>query len=115
VAAHEPAPPAPEVAEAWRLVLATHGRVRVQALAEHVGWGRRRLLSAFSGEVGLGPKAAARVARFDHSRALVERGRSLADAAYAGGYADQAHLAREWMSLAGRTPTELRRSPYYLA
>jgi AraC-like DNA-binding protein len=105
---------APEVAEAWRLIRATHGRARVQAVADHVGWGRRRLLAAFRAELGLGPKEAARVARFDHTRALVHAGASLVEAAHAGGYADQAHLSREWSSLAGRTPTELRASPYYV-
>jgi len=105
----------PEVAEAWRLVLARRGRVRVDDLARHLGWSRRRLLAGFRAEYGLSPKEACRVARFEHSRRLVGAGTPLAEAAELGGYADQAHLGREWRTLSGRTPTQLRASAYHVA
>ncbi|WP_432478945.1 helix-turn-helix domain-containing protein [Nocardioides sp. GXQ0305] len=104
----------PEVAEAWRLTVAGRGTLRVAALAERVGWSRRRLLSGFRSELGVTPKEAARITRFDHARRLVAGGADLAEAAHDGGYADQAHLSREWSALAGRTPTQLRASAYHV-
>lgn len=81
------------------------GRIRVDDLAEHVGWSRRRLGRAFSAEYGMIPKRAAEIARFDRARALVDAGVGLAEASLRAGYADQAHLTRSWRGLAGTTPT----------
>ena len=97
---------APEVAEAWRVILATRGRARVEAVARHVGWSRRHLEQRFREELGLSPKQSARVVRFDHARRLAATGRPLAEVAATTGYADQAHLTREWRSLAGQTPRQ---------
>lgn len=104
----------PEVAEAWRVVLARRGQMRVDDLARLVGRSRRRLLADFRAEYGLSPKDACRIVRFDHARRLVAGGTPLVDAAAVAGYADQAHLAREWRALAGRTPTQLRECPYHV-
>ncbi|MGY2065881.1 helix-turn-helix domain-containing protein [Blastococcus sp. SYSU DS0619] len=106
----DPGPPA-EVAEAWRLTTATGGRLRVAEVARQVGWSPRHLEQRFRAETGLGPKEAARVARFDRARrALASRvaaGRApdLAALAVAGGFSDQAHLTREWRSFSGLPPT----------
>ncbi|MPY78620.1 MAG: helix-turn-helix domain-containing protein [Actinophytocola sp.] len=92
-----------EVTEAWRVLFASHGTMRVGAVATHVGWGRRHLSERFRAATGLTPKQAARIARFESVRALLTgpRWSSLADVAVRCGYADQAHLAREWRALAG--------------
>jgi AraC-like DNA-binding protein len=94
---------AAEVAEAWRLIFASDGRVRVDEIAQHVGWGRRHLSERFRLATGLGPKEAARIARFEAARRLLVSPTrpSLADIAVNCGYADQPHLAREWQTLAG--------------
>lgn len=94
----------PDLSEAWRVLVRSRGRVRVDALAGHVGWSRRTLTQRFASEFGLTPKQAARVARFEHARRLAEGGVRLADVAHHAGYADQAHLTREWTSLAARSP-----------
>jgi AraC-like DNA-binding protein len=98
--------PAPEVAEAWRLTLASGGRLRVADVARRVGWSERHLTARFRAETGLGPKQAARVVRFDRARrALAARPRpGLAGLAAATGYADQAHLTRDWRAFTGLSP-----------
>ncbi|MCZ2815487.1 helix-turn-helix domain-containing protein [Modestobacter sp. VKM Ac-2984] len=103
--------PAPEVVEAWRLTLASGGRLRVADVAGRVGWSERHLLTRFRAETGLTPKEAARVVRFDRARrALAARVAGggppdLAALAVATGYADQAHLTREWRAFSGLPPT----------
>jgi AraC-like DNA-binding protein len=97
---------APEIAHAWRRLVDAGGRMRIADLAAEVGWSRRHLSSRFTASIGLSPKTAARVLRFEHaSAALLQGNRSLADVAVRTGYADQAHQSREWRTLAGTTPT----------
>jgi AraC-like DNA-binding protein len=101
----------PELAEAWRLTTAAAGRLRVEEVAGRVGWSTRHLEQRFRRELGLTPKEAARVARFDRARrmlaARVAAGGApdLAALAFATGFADHAHLTREWRAFAGLPPT----------
>jgi len=123
---------APEVAWAWRQLLKSGGAMRVSELAAETGWSGRHLASRFRAEIGLTPKAAARVIRFTRARNLLVRqataagaraangaaaggaaeggaagdGYRLADLAVTCGYFDQAHLAREFRSLAGCPPSQ---------
>ncbi|GAA3633513.1 DUF6597 domain-containing transcriptional factor [Streptomyces chitinivorans] len=114
----------PEVARAWHRLLASGGTVSVPELAEEAGWSTRHLTGRFRTEIGLTPKAAARVVRFDRARRLLEA-RAAGAARAAGtvvagagagelglaalaaecGYFDQAHLAREFRALAGCAPS----------
>jgi AraC-like DNA-binding protein len=55
--------------------------------------------------VGLRPKQAARVARFDRARRQLNPATRLADLAAAHGFSDQSHLVREFHAFAGCTPT----------
>lgn len=101
-----PAAPAPEVGHAWRLVVGSGGTVPIGRVAAAVGWSTRHLGERFRAEYGLSPKTVARVARFGRSHALLRRrGTSIAAVAARCGYADQAHLTREWRDIAGVTPT----------
>ena len=99
----------PEVAEAFRLLLASGGNVEIGGVAREVGWSRRHLAERFRQEVGLSPKQTARLVRFDHAKRLLGAtpagGPRLATVAATAGYADQAHFTREFHSLAGATPT----------
>ena len=101
--------PSPEVAWAWRRLRGAAGRVTIGALADEVGWSRRHLVARFREQVGLAPKAAARVLRFQRALALLgdPAGPPWAEAALTCGYYDQAHLNREFRALAGCTPTRL--------
>lgn len=100
-----------ELAWAWTSLQESHGSAAVGALAGELGWSRRHLSGQFRAEFGLSPKQVARVVRFQHSRQRVlARTASLADVAVDSGYADHAHLTREWHDLAGYTPTEWLRA-----
>jgi AraC-like DNA-binding protein len=110
--------PRPEVVRAWQRLVSTRGRVPVSALAREVGWSERYLHRRFGIEIGLSPKVAARVARFDAARRLLQAGLSggpdtcLADIAAACGYFDQAHLARDFTQFAGCPPSRWLRDEY---
>lgn len=113
-AAAAPAVP-DEVARAWQLLLGSRGTIPVSVLADEVGWSTRHLASRFRAEIGLTPKAAARVIRFDHTRRLLASGAGVDSAsgpaitfsqlAVHCGYFDQAHLDREFRMLAGCSPS----------
>ena len=104
----ESEPPQPGVAWAWRSLVATGGRTAVGMLAADLGWSRRRFVARFREEIGLAPKTAARVIRFDRAIARLRAGSPLADTAFACGYYDQAHLSREFRELAWMTPSDFR-------
>ncbi|MET9522302.1 helix-turn-helix domain-containing protein [Streptomyces coeruleorubidus] len=97
----------PEVAAAWDTIVVRRGRVRVGELAEACGWSRKRLWSRFSDQIGLTPKRAAMLVRFDHAARALTAGESAADVALACGYVDQPHLHRDVLAFAGCTPTAL--------
>jgi AraC-like DNA-binding protein len=99
--------PAPEVAWSYARLAAADGRVAVGALAAEVGWSRRHLAARWRRDVGMGPKAVARVLRFQRALRLLREGRGLADVAYDCGFADQPHLNREFRALGGSTPREV--------
>jgi transcriptional regulator GlxA family with amidase domain len=99
--------PAPEVAWSYARLAAADGRLPVTALAGEVGWSRRHLAARWRRDIGLGPKATARVLRFERALRLLREGRALADVAYDCGYADQPHLNREFRALGGGTPREV--------
>ncbi len=106
--------PRAEVGEA--LARLTRG-ASVQQAADEVGYSRRHLGTLVRAESGVSPKAFHRLARFERSHRLLRRaatsGRpSLARVAADAGYADQAHLTREWGSLAGCTPTGWLRAEF---
>ena len=84
------------VAEAWAALAEAGNTTTVSALAKQVGYSRRHLADLFSRELGLPPRAMARVIRFERSRVLLrhEGGGRLAAVAAAAGYYDQAHMAR---------------------
>lgn len=103
----------PELEWAWSRLAATSGAVRVDELAAELGYSRKHLSARFGERLGLPPKTLARILRF-HGVVTELRGggpNRLVDLAARYGYADQAHLSRDFRALAGVTPTDyLRRS-----
>jgi AraC-like DNA-binding protein len=103
--------PSPPIAWAWRQLAASAGRVRVGALAREIGWSRKHLAQRFAIEVGAGPKTAGRILRFAGARRSIDAGihagrMDWADLAADWGYADQAHMIREFRAMAGVTPAD---------
>jgi AraC-like DNA-binding protein len=98
-----------ELAWAVGCLQASGGRVRVEDLARELGWSRRHLAVQFRDALGFTPKAMARVIRFEHTLERLRAGHELADVAYGAGYADQAHLNRDFRAFSGLTPTEYLR------
>ncbi|MEJ3657634.1 helix-turn-helix domain-containing protein [Actinomycetes bacterium KLBMP 9759] len=98
----------PEVGYAWDRIAETGGAMRIEELAREVGWSRRHLAGRFRDEIGLSPKAAAKVIRFERACDLLRAPRRppLAQVAADTGYVDQSHLARDFRDLAGLTATE---------
>lgn len=101
----------PAVAYALRSGAVDAGPQRVSAIQKHSGYSPRRFIELFHDAVGLTPKHYYRVRRFSSALAQLARSRGeakLAEVALASGYADQAHLSREFRELAGVTPSAYR-------
>ena len=98
--------PPPEVSRAWTMLLRSRGTASVASLAREVGWSERHLAAQFRTEIGLTPKKAARVIRFDRARRLLRAsGDTGADIAARCGYFDQSHLVRDFLAFTGLSPT----------
>jgi AraC-like DNA-binding protein len=94
-----------ELLWAWSRLAAARGSISIQNLADDIGWSRRHFSERFRREIGVTPKTAARIFRFEHSCGLIKKNPpSLAQVAFDCGYHDQAHMTREWNSLAACTP-----------
>ena len=95
--------PSREVAWAWQRLRETHGRVAIGALAADLGWSRKRIVARFRDEIGLPPKAVARVLRFERARELAGT-MPWGELAFECGFSDQPHLIAEFRRITGRTP-----------
>jgi AraC-like DNA-binding protein len=102
----------PEVAFAWGQMVTSRGQLRVDQLAAELGWSRKRLWSRFRSQIGLTPKRAAQLVRFDHAAHRLAAGHSAARVAAESGYVDQSHLHRDVMAFAGVTPTAVAVAPW---
>lgn len=98
--------PLPSVEWAWRAILASGGRGGIGELCERIGCSRRHLIKGFRAQVGVTPKLAAGIVRFNRATAILRGpGRpALAEVALACGYHDQSHMTREFRRFGGATP-----------
>jgi AraC-like DNA-binding protein len=96
----------PWVEGAVRAIEAWRGRIGIEELAGAAGVSRRTLERGFRAHVGAGPKLLCRIARFQRALRLLGVAPAGGGAAVAleCGYADQAHLVREFHALAGAPP-----------
>jgi AraC-like DNA-binding protein len=102
----------PEIAFAWERMVASRGRIRVERLAADLGWSRKRLWSRFGSQIGITPKRASRLIRFDGAAHRLAAGHSVAVVAAESGYVDQSHLHRDVMAFAGTTPSAVANAPF---
>ncbi len=109
-----------DLSEAGGIVYGAHGLRRRGSFAAGLlpgqlragGWGGECLWSRFRSQIGVTPKRAAQLARFDHAAHLLAAGHAAAGVAAQSGYADQSHLHREVKAIAGVTPAAVAAAPW---
>jgi AraC-like DNA-binding protein len=105
-ATHGPQP-SPEVTHAWHLLARSGGRTRISGIARQVGWSHKHLIAKFKQQVGVAPQMAARLVRLSAVWRHLDDDQTWARIAAESGYADQAHLIREFRRFTGTTPSAL--------
>lgn len=85
------------------------GRSPVSSVADELGVSGRHLRRVFQEDIGIGPKAFAKLERFQRALHAARDGEGLgwAHVAVSAGYYDQAHLIAEFRAIAGTTPCAL--------
>jgi len=121
----------PQIERAWNGLVRTWGQRSVGSLAADAGCSHRHLIQQFRTCIGLPPKRAAMLLRFNRSINAVTRngpddspckpylegsappgdalGARWAQIAAECGYSDQSHFIHEFRAFAGTTPSELLR------
>lgn len=106
------------------LIEGCHGAVAIGGVAAAVGLSLRQFERRFRQQVGLSPKTFARIARFQTTLKLLRRqaGPDIGQVSLECGYADQAHLCREFNRFTAmppayclrwlNTPLAVRESPF---
>lgn len=79
-------------------------RVSLAQLAGDAGLSRFHYLRVFRAETGLGPHAYLNQIRVVEAKRRLAAGRPLAEVAFACGFCDQSHLARQFKRFVGITP-----------
>ena len=103
-----PDPPGDEVASWAEVIAATPALRRVDHLTAHFGPGERRLQRLFAEHVGVSPKWVLRRFRLHEvTERMAARDAAINWAVLAAdlGYADQAHLIRDFTAMFGESPT----------
>jgi AraC-like DNA-binding protein len=85
---------------------ASHPR-SISSIVDRVGISQRRFIELFRNEVGVTPKAYARVQRFQQVLASIEHATEVdwTEVALSCGYFDQAHFVHDFREFAGVTPS----------
>jgi AraC-like DNA-binding protein len=91
----------------------THGCIEISELSADLGYCRKHLVSLFQREIGLSPKAFARVLRFSQALRRVRSSNQPQwdELALDCGYFDQSHLIREFQAYTGHSPGSFYRQP----
>jgi AraC-like DNA-binding protein len=98
--------PDPLVERATTLIREACGGERIAEIARHLRVNPRQLQRRFERDVGLSPKRWSRIVRFQSAMSGSAQESAWSDRAAAFGYADQAHLSREFRELRGAPPTD---------
>ncbi len=107
-----PAPPRDTFDRALRHLSARATSLQPGALAEALHASPRTLQRAFQERVGLSPRTFTRILRLQEALAWLRAhpATPLAEAALHSGYADHAHMTREFRELTGKPPSAFRPS-----
>jgi AraC-like DNA-binding protein len=105
-ATHGPQP-SPEVSHAWHLLVSSGGKNTISGIARHVGWSHKHLITRFKQQVGVTPHLAGRLLRLLRVWRHLKHEQNWVRIAAECGYADQAHLIREFRRFTGTTPGAL--------
>jgi len=101
----------PRLSAALNAIDMSAGSLRVEALAGSLDVSRKHLNTIFRQQLGMSPKAYARMVRFSNAVEAMQSGAlgfaSLADLAAHCGYSDQSHFNREFSAYAGESPRSL--------
>lgn len=98
----------PRLTRAIDILHASGGRLRIEALAKIVACTARHLNRLFRQNVGLSAKAYAQLIQFHRTIKLITYGNlPLSAAAFEGGYADHAHMARTFRRFGGFSPNSI--------
>ena len=82
--------------------------MRLSDLAAIAGLPKGTLIAGFKANFGVPPQRYLIQVRLDKARTLLRQGGGIAEAAYAVGFADQAHLTRHFRAVLGVTPARYR-------
>ncbi len=99
--------PTADAAWAWQQLRRHQGQVSIASLAGELGYSRKHLAARFHDQIGLTPKTAARLFRFQHALSLLGTAGRLpdwSDLAVQAGYYDQPHLIRDFKAMSGLAP-----------
>jgi AraC-like DNA-binding protein len=98
--------PLPSGLEAARDYLHAHHdqNIRLEELARVAGLTKGKVIAEFKAHFGVPPMRYLIQVRLEKARALLRHGVSVAEVAYAAGFADQAHLTRHFRAVLGVTP-----------
>jgi AraC-like DNA-binding protein len=104
--------PSTIVCAAARLIEEAHGNLRIASLHSELGVSRKQLWLRFARELGMSPKAYARLQRFVWTLARLRESTSVEwpRLAVAAGYSDQSHLVRDFRRVASASPTDFLRT-----
>lgn len=103
--------PDPIVQAGVRAIIATEGQARMSEIARPLGLSKRQFQRRFSSATGLTPKQFARLRRFrsSASNVLQTPPEAWGQVAATYGYADQAHMIREFTEFSGLSPTAFQK------
>lgn len=103
------------VVEAASLIRSNKGNISVEEVSEAVHVSIRQLQRSFKEQLGTSPKGYLRIIRFRNALASLRKNDiDWGDITHGLGYADQAHLIREFRQFAGESPNAvIKKSEHY--
>ncbi|REB76108.1 AraC family transcriptional regulator [Cutibacterium acnes] len=87
-------------------IIATHGTMRINELAQDVVLSRRQFGRKFTERIGVSPKAFSQIVQFQYALELANTTNKLVDIAFEAGYTDQSHFIKEFRKHTASIPSD---------